>query len=145
MFLSTLTDRGAAPALVKTVAFHEARLGVIAENIANSATPNFRAKQLDAKAFQSSLGEALARREEDPSRPLVLARSSQVNTDPWGRLKLTPTERPVENILFHDGTNLSIEREMAELAETGMVHELASTLLRGHFDRLRSAVRGSAA
>jgi flagellar basal body rod protein FlgB len=45
--------------------------------------------------------------------------------------------------LFHDGTNQSLEREMADLAETVMVHETAGTLLRGNVDGLRKAIRGT--
>ena len=56
---------------------------------------------------------------------------------------MTPTDRPVDNILFHDGTNVSIEREMVDLAETQMSHEFAATILRDYFDGLRKAIRGS--
>jgi flagellar basal body rod protein FlgB len=68
-----------------------------------------------------------------------------VQTDQAGRLSIRPSRQPAENVLFHDGTNLSIEREMARLAETGMVHELATSLLRGRFDGLRTAIRGAVA
>ena len=34
---------------------------------------------------------------------------------------------------------------MADLAETGMVHEMAASLLRGYFDGIRKAIRGSVA
>jgi flagellar basal body rod protein FlgB len=54
-FFSSITDRGAGPALVATMAFSEAKLEVLAENVANGQTPGFRAKQLDARAFQHAL------------------------------------------------------------------------------------------
>ena len=47
MFISTITDRGAKPALIKTMSFTEARLRMIAENVANMETPGYRAKRLD--------------------------------------------------------------------------------------------------
>ena len=59
MFLSNVTDGGPTPALVKTLAFNEARLKMIVENVANLQTPGYRAKQLDPKAFQHALQEAL--------------------------------------------------------------------------------------
>lgn len=143
MFISSVTDRGAMPALVKTMAFSEARLKVIAENVANSSTPGYRAKQVDAKAFQRSLREALNNRRTNPGKPLVIPASDELHTDARGFLQVTPHEVPVENVLFHDGTNMSVEREMADLAETRMTHELSVTLLNGRFMGLRKAIRGS--
>lgn len=143
MFLSQVTDGGATPALIKTMAFNESRLKVIADNVANSATPGYRAKQLDARAFQRALGRAMDSRGGDRTKPLVVQSGREVTTDENGRLKVRPTERPVDNVLFHDGTNLSLEREMADLAETGMMHQLAAELLRGNFDAYRKAIRGT--
>lgn len=143
MFISTMTDRGAMPALVKTLAYNEARLRMIAENVANIHTPGYRAKQLDVKAFQSSLRHALDARGGDARKPLVVKVGREVSTGRDGYLKVEPSQKPVDNVLHHDGTNLSIEREMADLAETGMAHNLAMTLLRGRFDELRTAIRGT--
>jgi len=143
VFITNVTNQGSTPALIATLSFNEARLKVIAENIANDQTPGYRAKQLDPRGFQTALRSALDDRGDDPSKPLVIQNTGQVRTDDSGMLKVTPTETPVANILHHDGTNLSLEREMAHLAETGMAHELASTLLRGRFDGLRKAIRGT--
>ena len=57
-------------------------------------------------------------------------------------MHVRPSERPLENALHHDGTNASIEEQMAALAETGMMHQLATTLLKGNYDGLRKAIRG---
>ena len=143
MFISNLTDRGATPALIHTLTFNEARLKVIAENVANAQTVGYRAKQLDPKTFQAALRSALDERGGDPTRPLTIRDTGQVKTNAAGRLEVTPTDKPVDNLLFHDGTNLSMEREMADLAETGMTHQLVTDLLRGRFDGLRKAIRGT--
>lgn len=142
MFIDSLGETGPIPALVKTMAFNEARLGVIAENVANAHTPGYRAKQLDPEAFQASLGQAIAARRGRPNAPFVV-RGEQFSTDEHGHLRVKPGEQPVSNVLFHDGTNVSLEREMAALAETGMMHELAGTLLSGRYDGLRKAIRGT--
>lgn len=142
VFLSNVTDGGAIPALTKMLVFNEARLKMIAENVANLQTPGYRAKQLDPKAFQQALREALVTRGEDSQRPLLVKSGREVTTDAGGNLRVTPTEKPVENVLFHDGTNLSIEREMADLAETGLTHELVTALFRGEMAGLRKAIRG---
>lgn len=143
MFFSDVTSWGAMPALAATLAYGEERLRMIAANVANAHTPGYRTKHLDAGAFQRALGEALEQRGGQPSKPLLVDVDGQVRTDPDGRLGITPTEQPAENVLFHDGTNLSIERQMADLAETGMMHDAAANLLRMRFDGLRKAIRGT--
>ncbi len=145
MFLASVMDRGATPALVKTLAFNESRLRMISENVANALTPGYKAKQLDVAAFRGSLREALDRRSANSDAPFQLRESREVGAADGGFLRVTPSLVPVENILSHDGTNVSIERQMTELAETGMIHELAASLLRGRIDGLRKAIRGTVA
>lgn len=142
-FLDSLANRGAAPALEKTLAYSEARLGMIAENVANVHTPGYRAKQLDAQGFQRALRDALTTKGDDPFKQLDVAVGDEVVTDDDGRLWVRPTDVPVEHSLLHDGTNQSVERQMAMLAETGMTYELATMLLNGSFGDLRKAIRGS--
>ena len=143
MFITTITNRGATPGLVKTMAFTQQRLRMISENVANMHTPGYKAKQLDVAGFQQALGKAFAEHKKDYKKNFVVESGDEVGTDERGNLKVTPSDRPVRNILFHDGTNLSLERQMADLAETGMTHEMAATLLRGNFDGLRKAIRGN--
>ena len=143
MFLENLTNRGATPALVNTLAFNEARLRMIAENIANIHTPGYRTKQLDTKAFQKALRVALDNKGSNPKKRFVVQSRGEAETKRDGRLHVSPKLAPVENILFHDGTNQSIERQMANLAETGMMHELTTTLLSGYFNFVRKAIRGT--
>lgn len=143
MLIDSLGNSGSMSALLATMAFSESRQKVIAENVANAHTPGYRARYLDPKAFQSALGEALAERGNDQTRPLRLD-GEQVRTDVSGMLQATPSEVPVGHVLFHDGTNVSIEREMAALAETGLTYEFAATLLTERFDGLRKAIRGVA-
>ena len=86
--------------------------------------------------------EALDRRER-PSDSFWLEDNGQSRTDEYGLLQVTPGMFPVDNILSHDGTNISIEKEMAELAETAMVHQMAAEMLASRFNGLRKAIRGN--
>lgn len=144
-FLTSLTDRGAAPALAATLSFNEARLRVVSENLANIHTPGYRARRLDVKGFQRALREALDEKQNDPGRPFNVRSGNQVRTRPDGRLQITPDDEPVENVLFHDGTNLSLERLMADVTQTQMTHDVAVTLLTDRFNRLKQAIRGTIA
>ena len=142
MFITGITDRGATPAIVATLAYAEGRQKVIAENVANWNNPDYTTKRLDPRAFQRALGKALEDRGGDVNKPFRVASTEQFRMGRGGALQLTPTAEPAENILFHDGTNMSIERQMADLAENAMTHELATTLLRGRYEGLRKAIRG---
>lgn len=143
MFLRQVSEQGVGPALEKMLAFQESRLRMIAENIANAQTPGYRTKQLDVAAFQSSLREALEQRNVQPGSRFALRESNEMRDDSQGFLRVTPTEQPVQYVLFHDGTNVSIEKQMADLAQTGLWSELATKLLQSKFDRLRTSIRGT--
>ncbi len=142
MWLDNLINRGRLPVLEKVTAFAEARHRVLAENIANIDTPGYRAKQLDPKLFQAKLAEAIETRRDATGEPLRLEATRQFHTDDQGRLRVTPTLRPTENLLFHDGTNASIERQMAALAENTLMHRVSIELMQERFTSLRKAIAG---
>lgn len=141
MFLDDVSNAGALPMLEKVLAFTEARNKMLAENIANATTPGYRAKQLDVGGFQSALREAFDKRAAKGGR-LEVRSGEQVATDAAGRLMVNPTREPAENLLFHDGTNARIEREMANLAENAMMHQAATELTKVYFDGLKKAISG---
>jgi len=142
MWLDSVINYGSLPVLEKVTAYAEGRHRVLAENIANVDTPSYRAKQLDPKLFQAKLAKAIEKRGERHHGPLTLEATKQFHTDPQGLLKVTPTLRPLENLLFHDGTNASIERQMAALAENTLMHQVAVELLQRRFLELRRAISG---
>lgn len=141
MFLQDVTSGGAFPMLEKTLAFAEARNNVLAENIANVTTPGYRAKQLDIGSFQAALAEASANR-GSRGKSFEFGGTDEVKVDDTGHLRVRPSYVPTQNLLFHDGTNASIERQMADLAENTMTHQAASELLKGYFDGVSKAIRG---
>ncbi len=145
MFLTDVVNRGTSPVLEKALAFTEARHRVLTENIANVDTPGYRTKHLNDVAFQEALKKALERRREEPSGALELPASREFRTTPSDNLVVTPSEEPPENVLFHDGTNGRLERQMAALAENSLMHNVLTELLRDKFKMLQDAVRGRSA
>ncbi len=141
MFLQSVTSGGAFPMLEKTIAFTEARNRVLAENIANITTPGYRAKRLDIGKFQAALKEATDRRAEGRGA-FSLEATDEFRANASGHLETTPSREPVENLLFHDGTNARIERQMADLAENTMMHQAATELLKNYYNGMRKAIRG---
>ncbi len=141
MFLSDVTSGGAFPMLEKTLAFSQARNNVLAENIANVTTPGYRAKQLDVGSFQAALKEASEKRDANDGR-FELSNTSEVRTNELGHLQVSPSHEPVENLLFHDGTNARVEHLMSDLAENTMMYQASAELLKGYYDGIGKAIRG---
>ena len=144
MFIRDVVNDGVMPALEKMLAFTQARHRVLAENIANVDTPGYKTKHLDPKAFQHALREALDSRKKTGSSEFRISGTDQVKQDEFGRLNFTPSEKPAENILFHDQTNIRIEKQMAMLAENGMMHQAITELLNNRLKSLTKAIHGRA-
>ena len=127
----------------KMVAYTEQRQRMLAENVANIDNPHYRARQLDTEACQAALGRAVqARRQGGAGAPFSIEKTSEFHQDAAGRIVVTPSLAPPENVLFHDDTNARVERQMAQLAENSMMHKVASELLRKEYDGLLKAIRG---
>lgn len=141
MFFEGIVNRGPTPALEKMLAFTEARQRVLAENVANADTPGYVTKQVDAASFQRTLRDAI-----DTARSggeFRVRSTDQVRQDANGHLTVTPAEEPPENILFHDRTNMRIEEQMSMLAENAMMHQATAEMLRGKYEGLLKAIRGT--
>ncbi len=129
-------------ALEQMASFTEARQKVIAENIANVDTPGYRHKQVDAAAFQQALSQAL---EGPRGENLAPVRSDQVEYDEAGRMVLRPSTEPADNVMFHDGTNGQIERDMTEMSGNQALNQVSAEMLRHHYRMLETAIRGKTA
>lgn len=141
MFLSDVTSGGAFPMLEKVLSFTESRNRMLAENVANLTTPGYRTRQLDVSAFQAALREASDRR--SPShKAFRMGDTAEFRVDDAGFLNVTPSRGPAENLLFQDGTNARIERQMTMLAENAMMNQFAAETLKGYFEGTAKAIRG---
>lgn len=133
---------GAMPTLERLVQFTGARHRVLVDDIANLSTPHYRPRDLDPKAFQQVLGEAIdhRRRQAQPlDGPLDVRDTWQLEFE-HDRIQVRP--RPVnEGILFHDRNNRDVERTMQRLAENTMTHKMALDFVRSEYDLLRLAIR----
>lgn len=142
MFFGDVANSGNIPALDAMLSFTQAQHKVLTENIANIDTPGYQTRHLDPRQFQKALATAVARKREERSAGLNMESSSQVQQGRSGELTFTPTRDPAENVLFHDQTNSRIERQMAQLAENGMMHQTTAQLLAGNYASLLKAIRG---
>ena len=126
-------------ALEQMASFTEARQKVIAENIANVDTPGYRNKKVDAAGFQQALAQAL-----DGSRGDAIGKvsSDQVQYDQAGHMVLRPDVESADNLMFHDGTNGQIERDMTEMSRNQILNQMSVDMLRHHYRMIETAIRG---
>jgi flagellar basal-body rod protein FlgB len=137
-----VVNSGSIPALDSMLSFLSARLDMIAENVANADTVGYRTKQLDTAAFQNALARAVRQRDPTPGSPLPFRSHAEFRQEPGGKLLFTPSHLPQENILFHDRSDMRIESQMKDLAETVMMHQAVIELLRGQYGALKKAIKG---
>jgi flagellar basal-body rod protein FlgB len=104
------------------------RAELVASNLANADTPNFRAQELD---FQDHLRTAAQN---------ALVPQANRATPP----ALDQAPRVVEqtnNVPGIDGNSVDVGREMATLADAGGQFVFGTQLLQAHFRTLRLAIR----
>ena len=131
LFIERLLDQGSAPLLEQTLRFTAARQSLIAENVVNVDTPNYRQKDLSVEKFQAMVRQRVEdRREAGPG-------DARVGFDDIA----AELETPQRGILFHDGNNRSMEQLMADQAKNAMMHNLAVELLRKQFQSLELALK----
>ena len=144
MMISGLTSAGALPVLEMGIRFAAQRQRILAHNIANLSTPDFRPTEVSPQAFQRLLGDAIDRRRASSgggaSGPLEWREGGQFERDEQGGLRLVPGE-PTGNVLFHDRNNRDLERMMQALAENVAAYRVATDLLRSQVGSLVGAIR----
>lgn len=142
MWIERLTGSRLIHALELTAQFAEQRHRVLAENVANIDTPDYRTRRLDATEFEAALRQALQQAGRSGTERLELRGKAQVSTTPDGRLVTRPAVEPAPNILFHDGRNALLEELMTDVQENALRYSLATRLLRSRFEALLTAIRG---
>lgn len=119
---------GTVDVLRQATVFASRRHQLLAENVANAQTPNFRARDL---SFEHELSLA------QKVRALPVASVDTPNLDV--RLVDAPDAR-----LGVDGNNVDIDRQMARISENALYHNVVVQLLVSRFGALKSAINGHA-
>ncbi len=127
--LDRLLNQSSAPVLEKMLHFTAARHKLIAENVANISTPNYRQKDLLLEKFQQLLGERVDRRDNSG---LGATSFDDISAE---------MEEPERGILFHDGANRSMEQLMSDQAKNALMHNAIIELLRKQFQTMEMALK----
>jgi flagellar basal-body rod protein FlgB len=129
MFIERLLNQGNAPLLEQMLKFTAARHRLIAENVVNVSTPNYRQKDLSLDKFQEMLSERVGERNRSAPGSVGF---SDIEAE---------IESPTNGILFHDGGNRSMEQLVTDQAKNAMMHNLVVELLRKQYGALESALK----
>jgi flagellar basal-body rod protein FlgB len=135
--LNSLVQSSTLPMLEQVVNFTEARHGVLAGNIANIDTPGYRTRDLSPELFQERLKQAV-----DSSRPAPTntygaqpTAGARYNVDSFDKVKDS-----LQDVLYHDDSDVSMETQVTEIAKNQMQHNLAVSIMSSQFQLLRAAI-----
>jgi flagellar basal-body rod protein FlgB len=114
--------------------FAQARHTVLLGNLANVNTPGYKTRDLSVEVFQERLKESLAASgpKQDPHSPGFATGDAD---DPLRRVRDSLT-----NILYHDETNMDLEKITAEVNKNQFLHNFALTVMTDQFQLLQSAI-----
>jgi flagellar basal-body rod protein FlgB len=132
--LANLFNSTTIPALGEVINFAQARHTVLAGNIANVNTPGYRLRDLSPTEFQQRLKEALAQSQQQ-NRPISPGLASSQAGDPLRQVRAS-----LENIVYHDNTNIDLEKQVAEMTKNQLLHSFALTIMTDQFQLLQSSI-----
>jgi flagellar basal-body rod protein FlgB len=134
IMLTGLFTSTTIPALSEVMHFAQARQTVLAGNIANVNTPGYRLRDLSPTVFQEELKVALAqgRQRARGNSPGLLEK------DPGGPLR--QVRASLENLVYHDDTNIDLEKQVAEMTKNHLLHNFALTVMTDQFQLLQTAI-----
>lgn len=108
---------------------------VISANIANQDTPNYKAKEV---VFQSELQKAVQNqshiqsfRTHDKHIPF------SIQGGPIPQPRIVVNNKTIYN---HNGNNVDVDYEMAQLAKNQMMYDALKERVNGHFNSLRTVI-----
>lgn len=131
--LSGLFQSTTIPVLEQVVNFAQERHEILATNLANIDTPGYRVRDLSTEAFQQHLGRAI----EDRGRRQI-SPTAHYSTAPHA--DLSEVRESLKDILYHDDSNVSIERQVAEITKNQTQHNLALAVMNSQFRLLHAAI-----
>ncbi len=124
---------GTIATLEAALSYSALKQKVIAQNIANADTPNYKAKDVRFQtAFQNSVNT------------IIEAKRTDYRHLPFSNRPPAPgivtTKRHLS--YHHNGNSVDVDKEMADLATNQIYYYSVADLLGGKFQSLHSAIRG---
>lgn len=132
--LPNLLNSTTIPALTEVLNFAQARHGVLVGNIANINTPGYRVRDLSVDTFQQRLKEAISQSQSNGQS----MSAGIVNTDSGDPMR--QVRESLTNVLYHDDTNIDLEKQVTEINKNQFLHNFALTVMGDQMQLLQNAI-----
>lgn len=133
-----LLDMPVFTALTDKMKWHQARQGLLAENVANAETPGFRGRDLKPFNFADQVGAlSSATVTTTVTQPMHISVTSQGGTAFEG-------QRMANFEITPEGNGVSLEDEMMKVTTNAMDYQAATSLYQKSIKILRTAMGRSA-
>lgn len=117
----------------QALGLHARRAEILATNLANADTPNYRARDIDFKAM---LANAQAASSHTPVTTTHAKHMQSAGSDEYTLLYRNPNQPAL------DGNTVDTQVEQAEFAQNALRYSTSLTFLSGKIKGLMSAIRG---
>lgn len=141
--LNSIIDQTSIPLLEKVAQFGQRRHDVLAGNLANVDTPDYRPRDLPVEDFQQALHDAVAQRRLNESGGSSAADYFSVRKSPKVNFTedlFNAVESDPQKITFQDNNNRSIEHEVAKMTKNMMMQNYAVQLMTAQFSLMQSVI-----
>ena len=119
--------------LEKSLDYSTAKNRAISENIANVDTPNYKMKDVVFKdVLNNNLSGSTTMKNTDP-------RHFSIDTDAGQSFQTSVRNQTMYN---HNGNNVDVDKEMAELAKNQIYYQAIVDRLNGKFSSIQTVIRG---
>jgi flagellar basal-body rod protein FlgB len=128
------------PVLEQVMNFSQARHSVLAGNIANMDTPGYRVRDLSPQKFEARLKDALVERDRRGTTTTDAGAFSPGHTQYTAARPIAEVTESLQDLLYHDDSTGSMEKQVAEISKNQMQHNLAVSILSSQFRLLQAAI-----
>ena len=111
------------------------RLELLADNVANADTPQYKARDIDFRTAMQNAGSL------DGDLPMAVTRRGHLQVEGAGPNTTTPLYRVPDQPSL-DGNTVDSQKENAAIAETSVRYQASLTFISAHIRGLRDAITG---
>ena len=149
--LPAIFSGSSIPVLEQVASFTESRHSVLAGNLANFDTPGYRSRDLSTEGFESRLRSAIVARDSQGfgvgseaitslGMPLGPRGGEAMAFAVASPTSLQHVNDNLNDLLHHDDSNVSLEKQVSEISKNQLRHNLALTIMTAQFRLLESAI-----
>lgn len=149
--LDQMLNSKSLPLLEKMAAFAERRQEVLAGNIANIDTPDYKMRDLPVNDFQQALREAIqlkdsfspAAPQTSLGMPATVANNQALETQLeslFPRSLFQAQEASPQNLTFQDANNRSMESQVMQMTKNSLMQQFAVEVMMAQMNQLMTVI-----